>query len=37
MRVLGSNTGRECDVEGVREQYKEGVQWCVREQYREGV
>ena len=23
--------------EGVREQYKEGVQWCVSEQYREGV
>ena len=36
-RVLGSNTGSECDGEGVREQHREGDGEGVREQHRERV
>ena len=37
VKVRGSNTGREGDSEGVREQHREGDSEGVREQHREGV
>ena len=37
MRVCESNTGRECDGEGVREQHREGDGESVREQHRDSV
>ena len=35
VRVLRSNTGREYDSEGVREQYRECDGECLRQQHKE--
>ena len=37
VRVCGSNTGRECDGEGVQEQHGGSATVKAREQHREGV